>query len=179
MGAGEVLDAGYTNLPQPKTRLPLINNTDGERLAADLTFLSNPAHITLNDDVTIALCSTDALFHMGAEEIARNPLMPDRIGRMASHLLQQRHMYPLFPPANEDDRYEHVDQTQLDALTIEELPHILILPSQWHPFIKLIDGVLVINPGHVAKRRANGTFLHLHIRADGEERLGARILRLG
>lgn len=58
----------------------------------------------------------------------------DRLGRVASHLLQQRSFYPLLPPAEEMT-------TDTDLLLKHALmpykPHMLVLPSELRFFVKV------------------------------------------
>ena len=39
-------------------------------------------------------------------------------------------------------------------------PDILILPSMMKPFVKNVDGCIVINPGTACKAASSGTFVH-------------------
>lgn len=65
----------------------------------------------------------------------RNPSGPvDRLGRLASHLLQQQSFYPLYPPSKD----MCIDHELLEQHGfIEYIPHILILPSTLRYFIKV------------------------------------------
>lgn len=51
-------------------------------------------------------------------------------------------------------------------------PDVLITPSLLPPFVKVVDSVLVINPGTLSKRRAAGTYaqmaIHPRVIADDE-----------
>ncbi|XP_054717415.1 DNA polymerase alpha subunit B-like [Uloborus diversus] len=99
-----------------------------------LYFASNPCILDI-EGVIVAVTSTDILFHLGKEEISYQQ-MPDRLGRLCSHILTQRNFYPLYPPNDEVNinylRYE------LNA-GIPILPHILILPSDFRYFIKVYN----------------------------------------
>lgn len=58
----------------------------------------------------------------------------DRLGRVASHLLQQRNFYPLMPPAEE----LAVDTNLLLKHALMPLkPHMLVLPSELRFFVKV------------------------------------------
>lgn len=58
----------------------------------------------------------------------------DRLGRLASHLLQQKNFYPLMPPAEEMS----VDVGLLvEHALLPYKPHMLILPSELKHFVKV------------------------------------------
>lgn len=83
---------------------------------------------------------------------------PDRLSRLAAHLIDQKSFYPLFPPAvgaNVD--YEHVEQSGAFAVT----PDVLLLPSDLTPFAKEVRKVLCVNPGKLAKGNAGGTYARM------------------
>jgi len=42
-------------------------------------------------------------------------------------------------------------------------PDMLIVPSALPPFAKVVESVLVINPGYMSKRRAAGTYARLTV----------------
>lgn len=59
----------------------------------------------------------------------------DRFVRYASHILKQRCFYPLYPP----DEEMCIDHEMLDKFgTLKVTPHIMILPSSFRYFIKVI-----------------------------------------
>ncbi|CAI5946895.1 unnamed protein product, partial [Closterium sp. NIES-64] len=95
-------------------------------------------HLTLKTHVGIACSSTDILRHLSKEEIARvapgDSATSDRMSRLAAHVIGQRSFYPLFPPP---------PATCLDlsccpqALDLPFAPHLLFLPSDLVPFVKV------------------------------------------
>ncbi|KAL1835555.1 hypothetical protein VTK73DRAFT_5534 [Phialemonium thermophilum] len=44
-------------------------------------------------------------------------------------------------------------------------PDVLVAPSSLPPFVKVIDSVLVVNPGHLSKRRGAGTYARMIVQA--------------
>ncbi|XP_054716547.1 DNA polymerase alpha subunit B-like [Uloborus diversus] len=136
-----------------------------------LYLASDPCILDI-EGVIVAVTSTDILFHLGKEEISYQQ-MPDRLGRLCSHILTQRNFYPLYPPNDEVNinylRYE------LNA-GIPILPHILILPSDFRYFIKDINGCCCINPERLTKRTTGGTFARIKIKPiDGKTYTGSII----
>ncbi|KAJ8977646.1 hypothetical protein NQ317_003624 [Molorchus minor] len=128
----------------------------------NLTFVSDPCMINING-LIIGATSVDVLFHISNFEMYqdKNPLgMPDRLGRIASHLLHQHSFYPLYPP-HKDVCIDHELFEQYGVLEVK--PHILILPSNLRHFIKNIEDCLVINPERLTKGYVAGTFTRIQI----------------
>jgi DNA polymerase alpha subunit B len=93
----------------------------------------------------------------------------DRLKRLATHLLQQRSFYPLYPP---NEEMTNVDYEKMEShAQIGVLPHVLVLPSDLMHFYKETSGVVAINPGRLTKREGGGVFARLRIRPpkEGEE----------
>ena len=90
----------------------------------------------------------------------------DRIRRLATHLLQQRSFYPLYPQSEE----MNIDFEQLELLgQIEVQPHVLITPSDLMHFFKDVEGGLVINPQRLAKGAGGGVFARLAVQGGTKE----------
>jgi DNA polymerase alpha subunit B len=126
----------------------------------------------------------------------------DMLARLSRDLIEQRHFFPLFPPTNKDNLPKptasaldgdgdvnadaDADATSVRAtgamldtsyLALAEFQHvrpdILITPSALPPFAKVVESVVVINPGTVSKKRGAGTFARMTVaRRDvtGDER---------
>ncbi|VDK65934.1 unnamed protein product, partial [Cylicostephanus goldi] len=77
----------------------------------------------------------------------------DRISRLASHLLSQRSLYPLYPPCLPMSTEE-----SLKICALQSAPHVVIASSVLSASIKNINGTVVANPGIMA-RGGMGTFL--------------------
>jgi len=135
----------------------------------------NPVQFQIND-IIFAVSNNDIISHMYNEEFYRparsagfgspfkgntgpNHRPMDRISRLTRHLLQQRSLYPLFPPAIDDANinYEHSKGFSLNIK-----PDILILNSAVRLFAKNIDDVVCVNPGQVVHKVA-GTFSQFYI----------------
>lgn len=110
----------------------------------------------------ISISTADIVFALTQSELCARPSEPDTFTRQASHLLTQRSLYPLHPapapnphssPLPLDVPYSRLS----DMLAV--MPDILILPSQMGAFAKVVHGVLAVNPGHLSKRGAGGTFV--------------------
>ncbi|KAJ1969594.1 DNA-directed DNA polymerase alpha subunit pol12 [Dispira parvispora] len=143
----------FFTFPQP----PFMFDED-DQLPPNVILVPNPAHLQIND-VTLAVNNVDVLLHLSGEEISRNanPAL-DRLGRLTQHLLQQRSLYPLFPPSVHD---VNLQLQQLQRLRLQCAPDILITSSQLNHFVKKVDQVLCINPGLLTKKQSGGTFAKL------------------
>lgn len=59
----------------------------------------------------------------------------DRISRLFQHVLQQGHMYPVFPPALN----ACVDYAHSRHLDIPCTPQVLVLPAPFPPCVKVVE----------------------------------------
>jgi DNA polymerase alpha subunit B len=122
--------------------------------------LPNPACFRVNE-ATFAATSADVIFHLGSDEVSKGggDVPSERIGRLASHLIQQRSIYPLFPlPAGSQLNGECLSSFGIEA------PDCIILPSQLKHFVKAVDGTLFINPGQLAKGSSGGLYARIAVR---------------
>ncbi|KAL6786040.1 POLA2 [Auxenochlorella protothecoides x Auxenochlorella symbiontica] len=157
-------------LPSPRDlHLPPVFPAPAPRLAAPatpaLTPLPNPTTIMLEDaGLALGCTSVDWLMAVGREELVRldpGAPAPDRLAQLATHVLEQRSYFPLFPPPPGlplDARRARA------ALALpDQTPAVLVLPSDLAPFARLAPGgaTLCINPGRAAKGAGAGTFAHL------------------
>ncbi|PNY25316.1 DNA polymerase alpha subunit B [Tolypocladium capitatum] len=144
--------------------------------------VSNPMTLSVNEMV-LGVSSQDALCELRAEELARAAAPGDLMGRLCRYLVEQRHYFPLFPPA---DR-ARLPRTGTEAgvatgavldlsyLKLGEMvnvrPDVMLVPSTLPPFAKVVESVLAINPGHLSKRKGAGTYARMTLHApkvDGE-----------
>ncbi|WOO78183.1 DNA polymerase alpha subunit B [Vanrija pseudolonga] len=159
---------------------------EGLGLSKAVKLLPNPCTFSINE-ISIALASTDVLFHLRREEVFQraeeadpDPSVPaggnpqgDAIANAVRHVLGQRHFYPLFPAPENVSHEVNLDVTHWNLLRLpESAPDVLILPSKLKHFSKVIDSSLVVNPGHLSKPHAGGTFAKLTIHPTPPEVLG-------
>lgn len=141
---------------------PFTRSTTG--FAKGTKLLPNPALFSL-DEVSYGVCSNDILKHLTMAEVSRSPREKNGLTRQAQHILQQRRFYPLIPgPAGDFSSVANLD-VGFAGLTEfgSRLPDLLILPSDMTPMAKVIDGVLIINPGSLSKKAGHGTYAHVLI----------------
>lgn len=126
-----------------------------------VTVLPNPATFVVGGAV-VGATSVDVLFALNAEDTMRQPSGPgavrvDKIPRMASHLLDQRTYYPLFPSSPDVP----LEMTQMGGTGMAVSPDLLLLPSKLKAFAKTAPGhpgTLVINPGMLCRGNSGGSY---------------------
>lgn len=91
----------------------------------------NPSTFSINE-ITFSISSSDILFDLSMEEISRGQTV-DRMTRLATHLIEQRSFYPLFPSASK----ANVEWTRWTDFQIPLMPDILIVPSEHKPMVKV------------------------------------------
>ena len=138
---------GYPVYPQP----PIPKS---DFYPKNMRSVSDPVILDIGG-VHVAVTSTDILFHLGKEEISFPPRSGDRMSRLASHILQQGSLYPLYPPS--EDINLDIEKLE-DFALLEQPPHILLLPSDLNNFVRDINGTTVINPGRLTKGLGPGTY---------------------
>ena len=123
-----------------------------------ITVLPNPATFVLGD-IAWAASSVDALFHINAEEASRAPVgeRPDRVAALATHLLEQRSFYPLYPAAPPDVPGGGVplELPQVWHAGMSCAPDVLISPTRvGKPCVRVLGGTVVINPGALSRNKS-------------------------
>lgn len=108
----------------------------------------------------IGVTSADILFHLSKEElyvyVNKNRLMknskhvlccrtkvsqnPNRITRIAQHIINQQSFYPLYPPSKDIC----LDYKLLKLYgQLHTTPHVLVLPSNLRYFVKVCIKILI------------------------------------
>ncbi|EEH09961.1 DNA polymerase alpha/primase associated subunit [Histoplasma capsulatum G186AR] len=148
----------------------------------------NPVTLSLNENV-FGMCSHDVLYELRQEEVlGGRPSEGGLLTRLSRYLIEQRHFLPVFPPTARGNLPKSgvegglATGAMLDTsyLKLGEWwnvrPDVLITPSILPPFVKVVEGVLVINPGTLSKRKAAGSFaqMTLHPRTLTEEEMNVK-----
>ncbi|KAJ5620243.1 hypothetical protein N7510_004227 [Penicillium lagena] len=152
-------------------------------LPKQVRMVSNPVTLSFNE-VVVGMCSHDVLSELRREEVLHGrPAEGNLLTRLPKYLIEQRHFFPLFPPSARSNLPKPNTDAGLATGAMLDLPYmklgewwnvrpdVLIVPSMLPPFVKVVDSVLVINPGTLSKRRAAGTFAQMavHPRLVGED----------
>ena len=152
-------------------------------LPSSVTAVGNPSTFA-HDGVVIACSAEDWLMAVTKEEISKAPHPPDRLPTLASHIISQRHYFPMFPPPHGIP----LDSSRAYALDLPCTPHVLVTTSDLVPFAKIHNteisrreevstddpskegdthlspiSVVCVNPGRLTKGSNCGTFAHIHI----------------
>ncbi|KAK3374110.1 DNA polymerase alpha subunit B N-terminal-domain-containing protein [Lasiosphaeria ovina] len=135
--------------------------------------IGNPMTLSINETV-VGISSQDALWELRHEElVGGKPADPSLLSRVSRYLIEQRHYFPLFPPADRQklpktgtaDGVPPGAMLDVSYLKLGEMvnvrPDVLVVPSALPPFAKVVESVLVINPGYLSKRRGAGTYARM------------------
>ncbi|KAJ4372840.1 DNA-directed DNA polymerase alpha subunit pol12 [Didymella sp. IMI 355093] len=150
--------------------------------------VTNPMTLSMNE-ITVGMSSVDILSMLRQEEITGGKARGVNFyERGARNVLEQRSYLPVFPPTGrgkgirpvevEEKLADAVDDSEepspflpigtpldISYLKLGEMlnvrPDVLITPSALQGTVKVVESVLVINPGTLAKRRAAGTYARI------------------
>ncbi|EOD45196.1 putative dna polymerase alpha primase associated subunit protein [Neofusicoccum parvum UCRNP2] len=159
-------------------------------LPRQATIVTNPVTISINE-IIVGITSLDILDMLRREEcVSDKAKMTNAMVRWGASLISQRSFCPIFPPtarevlpkidadrggaaATEEEDAERVDLLPVGAMLdtsymkltewLNVRPDVLITPSALTPFAKVINSVLVINPGTLSKKRGPGTFARMTV----------------
>lgn len=148
--------------------------------------ITNPCTLSLNE-IVLGISAQDILSDMRGSLVSGGKWIPpaddatqqrpDTLARLSRAVLSQRHFYPLFPPPPPPPPTDSTSSSGIKIgasidtrfLKLGEWlnvrPDMLILPSGLAPFAKVVDGVVVVNPGSLSRKKAPGTFARMIIRA--------------
>ncbi|KAI9827803.1 MAG: DNA-directed DNA polymerase alpha subunit pol12 [Thelocarpon impressellum] len=146
-------------------------------LPKQVKLVSNPVTISLNE-LVFGASAEDILSGLRQEEIVGpRPRTANLLARLTRHLIEQRHFFPLFPPVERNRLPSTAPDGTLAAGSMLDTsylklgewwnvrPDILITPSVLPGFAKVVESVMVINPGSLSKRKAPGTYARLTVHA--------------
>ncbi|KAF4443870.1 DNA polymerase alpha subunit B [Fusarium austroafricanum] len=137
--------------------------------------VTNPMTLSINE-LVLGVSSQDILSQLHSEEVvSRGGGQPgaDLMSRLCRYLVEQRHYFPLFPPTDRsklpktgtEDGMATGAVLDLSYLELGEMvnvrPDVMIVPSLLPPFAKVVESVLLINPGYLSKRRGAGTYARM------------------
>ncbi|KAJ6144899.1 hypothetical protein N7470_008794 [Penicillium chermesinum] len=152
-------------------------------LPKQVRMVSNPVTLSFNETV-IGMCSHDVLSELRREEVLHGrPTEGNLLTRLPKYLIEQRHFFPLFPPTARSNLPKPGAENGVATGAMLDVPYmklgewwnvrpdVLIIPSMLPPFVKVVDSVLVINPGTLSKRRGAGFYaqMSVHQRSIAEE----------
>lgn len=142
-------------------------------LAKAARIVGNPMTLFINE-MLLGISSQDVFWDLRHEElIGGRTAEPNFSSRAPKYLIEQRHYFPIFPPvdrqklpkAGTEDGLPTGAMLDLSYLKLGEMmdvrPDVMIVPSALPPFAKVVESVLVINPGYLSKRRGAGTYARM------------------
>lgn len=125
-------------------------------LPKSVRIVSNPMTLSVNEMV-LGVSSQDVLCELRAEELAKGA-PGDLMGRLCRYLVEQRHYFPLFPPADRsrlpktgtEETVATGAVLDVSYLKLGEMvnvrPDVLLTPSSLPPFAKVRKSLLKTNP---------------------------------
>ncbi|KAI0201126.1 DNA polymerase alpha/epsilon subunit B [Astrocystis sublimbata] len=135
--------------------------------------IGNPMALSINEMV-LGISSQDVLWDLRSEElVGSQPVTSNLMSRISRYLIEQRHYFPIFPPVDRaklpkvgtEDGIPTGAAFDTSYLKLGEMvnvrPDLLIVPSALPPFARVVESVLVINPGYLSKRRGAGTYARM------------------
>ncbi|RCI16059.1 hypothetical protein L249_2079 [Ophiocordyceps polyrhachis-furcata BCC 54312] len=138
--------------------------------------LSNPMTLSINE-MLLAVSTQDILYQLRGQEVvakgAAAAAQGDVMARLCRYLIEQRHYFPLFPPTDRqrlprtgtEDGVATGSVLDLGYIKLGEMvnvrPDVMLVPSALPPFVKVVESVVAINPGHLSKRKGAGTYAHM------------------
>jgi DNA polymerase alpha subunit B len=183
-----VRDATTAHVSWPQEPFPFPRKDLG--LPKQVRMVGNPVTLSLNEIVT-GISSQDIISELRHEEVTQGrPNEGGLLARLPKYLIEQRHFFPLYPPVDrrllpKSGTLEAVPpgaMLDLSYLKLGEMlnvrPDMLIVPSALPPFAKVVESVLVINPGFLSKRKAAGTYARVIVQPatmSEEERRGTYV----
>lgn len=169
-----VRDANSSHVSWPQEPL----SRKGLGLPKEVKIVGNPMTIALNDIVT-GISSQDILSELRASECVQGAQQPGGLlARLPKYVIEQRHFFPLYPPLDRaklpkggvnGETPAPGAMLDLAYLKLGEMlnvrPDMLVIPSSLPAFAKVVDSVMVINPGVLSRRKAPGTYARLSVQA--------------
>ncbi|KAF7545587.1 hypothetical protein G7Z17_g9065 [Cylindrodendrum hubeiense] len=141
-------------------------------LPKSVRILTNPMSLSINE-LMLGVSSQDVLSQLHSEELTMGPPSTDLMSRLCRYLVEQRHYFPLFPPTDRTRLAKTGTEggvatgaaLDLSYLKLGEMvnvrPDVMLVPSLLPPFAKVVESVLLINPGYLSKRRGAGTYARM------------------
>ena len=144
---------------------------------------TNPVMLSLNDMV-VGISNQDILYDLRWEQcVGGKPKHTDPLARLAGHVIEQRHFYPLYPPKNraslpkpaavegsdsEDDCLATGAMMDVSFMALADWqtfrPDLLITPSKLNPFVRVVENVTCVNPGMMwSKDKGAGSFSQIYL----------------
>ncbi|KAK0664329.1 DNA polymerase alpha subunit B [Lasiodiplodia hormozganensis] len=157
-------------------------------LPRQASIVTNPVTITINE-IVVGITSLDILDMLRREEcVSEKAKMTNAMARWSANIISQRSFCPVFPPtareaypkidADRDGAAAGQEDEEVDLLPVGAVldtsylklaewlnvrPDVLITPSALTPFAKVINSVVILNPGTLSKKRGPGTFARMTI----------------
>lgn len=156
-------------------------------LPPKVTCVTNPIMLSINE-ILLGISTEDVLYEMQRQRVASGgAFTADTMASLSANVIDQRHFFPVFPPLPRAENAPAIGASlDIAYMKLGELlnvvPDMMVLPSALTPFAKVVEGVMVVNPGFSSKKRGAGTFAQVVVRpkvvTDEEREAEAKMLHL-
>ncbi|CAK7896493.1 DNA polymerase alpha subunit B [[Candida] anglica] len=161
-------------------------------LPKNVKVFPNPSSFFVNE-MLIGCCNQDVFKDLKDVYKGGKTVLSNRFERIANHIFEQRRYYPSIPGSikkkmvSDDPQLsnglmgEELSSTDIGSSSLElpymglaelgdSLPDVLIVPSELKFFVKVIKGVVVINPGYFIRAnreptKEDGSYVVMNIKA--------------
>ena len=154
-------------------------------LHKQVTCVTNPIMLSINE-MLLGISTEDVLYEMQRQRVSSNSKFGgDTMAALSANVMEQRHFFPVFPPLPRAENGLNIGASlDISYLKLGELlnvvPDLMVLPSALTPFVKVVEGVMVVNPGFASKKRAAGTFAQMVVKrqevSDEEREAGKSVV---
>ncbi|KAK6503043.1 DNA-directed DNA polymerase alpha subunit pol12 [Arthrobotrys musiformis] len=152
----------HVSFPQDRFQRKLLG------LQSNVQLLTNPSMLTINE-IQFGISTADILFHLNMQEVKATGkgIEMNTFHRLANYVISSSHFYPLFP-APEASQVGYTTPIDLQWMRLADFPDnvkpdVLILPSNLPGTVKVVNGVVTINPGFMSTKRTAGTYAFMTI----------------
>lgn len=178
-----VRDAISKHVSWPQDRLP----RKELGLPPKVTCVTNPIMLSINE-ILLGISTEDVLYEMQRQRVTSGgAFSADTMASLSANVIDQRHFFPVFPPLPRAENTPAIGASlDIAYMKLGELlnvvPDMMVLPSALTPFAKVVEGVMVVNPGFISKKRGAGTFAQVIVKpkvvTDEEREAESKMLHL-
>jgi DNA polymerase II small subunit/DNA polymerase delta subunit B len=95
---------------------------------ARIHVLSNPCFLSLNE-IRVGIFNSNTVKDICSSLCIKHPDAPPKIDIALQSIIEQRNLYPLYPPTNTDIQDTSIEYEQFRQLMFTETPDLLITPT--------------------------------------------------
>ncbi|KAH8599695.1 DNA polymerase alpha/epsilon subunit B-domain-containing protein [Bisporella sp. PMI_857] len=132
-------------------------------LHKNVKIIGNPMILSLNE-ISIGISSLDVFSHLRNEEVLGSQPKDNILARLPKYVIEQRNFFPIYPPSDRKNLPKAGTREETPVGAMLDVSYLKL--GEWSiampPFAKIVESVVVVNPGYLSKRR-RGTYSRLTI----------------